>query len=632
MPRFLLYLIAIPLVLILAAALLLPLLLDKDKILDIAAAQVKQHTGATLQVAGESSLSIFPTLGVSLAQVSLEMPDAEQGSIQARSLEIGVQFMPLLGGEVAIDTIALDGVAARVVSKPDPDPVDTTQMNDEQLQAFYAKRQAEKEQAGRTAGTEVAVAVPLALEVANLSITDSRIELAEVGGETTVIEIVKLRGQGLNLDDRPMPLAAVIRLPGETPMTVSLDGTITLSQTTQMLGVKNLDVEITGALADTITVATSGTVDISRQIADLQLQADIADTRAEGQLRYASYESPQIDADLHLNRFTPALIAIAGADAAAADAAAAGAASNDNGEESAAGEGTPLPLDALRVMDTRANLRIDEVLWDGHRVTDLTAKLRVVKGEAILPTVTGTVHGGKLDMKANLNAKHSLAKLNTQGSLSAVDINEALAAAEVKPMMSGKASLSWKLHGQGNSSGALTNSLRGPIDLQTEEAMLLGMGVEKMLCEAVALINQEALSAEFPADSRFDALSVKIMMGDGKATLQPLQARLADIRLLGKGALDITSMDFDTTFTAKLLPGLSKLDPACRVNERITAIDWPVVCEGNVAGEPAQWCSVDSGEILSDMAEYELKRKAQEKIEDKLGEDAGKALKKLFGN
>ncbi|MFN3164161.1 MAG: hypothetical protein ACE37N_11950, partial [Pseudohongiellaceae bacterium] len=214
------------------------------------------------------------------------MPDAEQGSIQAGSLEIGVQFMPLLGGEVAIDTIALDGVAARVVSKPDPDPVDTTQMNDEQLQAFYAKRQADKEQAGKTAGAEVAVAVPLALEVANLSITDSRIELAEVGGETTVIEIVKLRGQGLNLDDRPMPLEAVIRLPGETPMTVSLDGTITLSQTTQMLGVKNLDVEITGALADTITVATSGTVDISRQIADLQLQADIADTRAEGQLRY----------------------------------------------------------------------------------------------------------------------------------------------------------------------------------------------------------------------------------------------------------------------------------------------------------------------------------------------------------
>jgi uncharacterized protein involved in outer membrane biogenesis len=234
-------------------------------------------------------------------------------------------------------------------------------------------------------------------------------------------------------------------------------------------------------------------------------------------------------------------------------------------------------------------------------------------------------------MKANLNAKHSLAKLNTQGSLSAVDISQALAAAELEPMMSGKASLDWKLHGEGNTSGALTNTLRGPISLQTEAAVLLGMGVEKMLCEAVALVNQESLSAEFPANSPFEALSVEIMMGEGKATLQPLRAKLADVRLLGKGAMDLNTLDFDTTFTAKLLPGLGELDPACRVNERISAIDWPLACKGNVAGEPGDWCSVDSGEILGDMAEYELKRKAQKKVEEKLGEEAGDALKKLFG-
>jgi uncharacterized protein involved in outer membrane biogenesis len=622
MPRILIYIIAIPLVLIIAAAILLPLLLDKDKILELAATQVKQQTGATLRVEGDSSISLFPALGVGLGQVSLEMPDVEQGKIQARSLQIGVQFMPLLSGEVAIDTIALDGVTARVVTTPDPDPIDTTGMSDEQLQAFYAKRQAEREQAGKTAGTEAAVAVPLALEVASLSITDSRIEMAEVGGDTTVIEILKLHGKGLNLDDRPMPLEAVIRMPGDTPMQVSLQGTLKLSQATQRLRIDNLDVKITGALAETISVATSGEVDISRQVADLQLQADIADTHAQGQLRYASFESPQIDANLHLNRFTPALIALAGPDAGAAS-------SNTSAPEG--DEDTPLPLDALRVMDTRAKLRIDEVLWDGHRVTDLKANLRVVKGAAILPSVTGNVHGGQLQMKANLNAKHSLAKLNTQGSLSAVDISQALAAAELEPMMSGKASLDWKLHGEGNTSGALTNTLRGPISLQTEAAVLLGMGVEKMLCEAVALVNQESLSAEFPANSPFEALSVEIMMGEGKATLQPLRAKLADVRLLGKGAMDLNTLDFDTTFTAKLLPGLGELDPACRVNERISAIDWPLACKGNVAGEPGDWCSVDSGEILGDMAEYELKRKAQKKVEEKLGEEAGDALKKLFG-
>ncbi len=629
MPRILLYLIAIPLIIVIAAAVLVPLLLDKEKILELAAAEVNKQTGATLRVEGESSLSILPVLGVKLEQVYVDMPDEGQGSLEARALEIGVQLMPLLSGQVAIDTIAIDGVVARLVTAPDPEPLDTSKMDDAQLQAFYAKRQAEREAAGKSAGTEAALAVPLALEVADLRITDSRVEMTEAGGDTSVIVIHTLRGQGLNLDGRAMPLEAAIQLPGETPTDILLTGSVTLSQQTQLLGIETMEVEVNGVLAETITLSTSGEVDINRQVADLQLLANIADTRAQGKVRYASFESPQIDADLHLNQFTPALLALAGADAAAADAAAAEAGSEN--EKSDGDADVPLPLDALRVMDTRASLLIDEVVWGAHRVTDLKARLRVVNGAAILPTVTGLVHGGKLDMKANLNAKHSLARLNTQGTLSDVDISQALAAAEVEPLLSGTANLNWKLHAQGNSSNALTSTLRGPIDLQTQDAVLGEIGVEKMLCEAVALVNQEALSAEFPSESRFEALSVKIVMGEGKAMLQPLTARLPDVRLLGKGALDINSMDFETTFKATLSSGLEKLDPACRVNQRITEIDWPVVCSGNVTGEPAKWCKVDTSAIVGDMAENELKRKAQEEVEEKFGKEAGDALKKFLG-
>ncbi|MEE4251901.1 MAG: AsmA-like C-terminal region-containing protein, partial [Alcanivoracaceae bacterium] len=196
----------------------------------------------------------------------------------------------------------------------------------------------------------------------------------------------------------------------------------------------------------------------------------------------------------------------------------------------------------------------------------------------------------------------------------------------------GIADLNWKLHGQGNSSQALTQTLRGPIELQTHDAVLRDMGIEQMLCEAVALVNQESLSANFPTESAFEALSISIMMGEGRAQLQPLKAKLANVRLLGKGALELASMDFDTTFTARLSAGLAKLDPACRVNERITAIDWPVVCKGNVTGEPADWCSVDSSEIIADLAENELKRAAQKEVEDKYGKEAGQVLRKLLGN
>ncbi len=139
-----------------------------------------------------------------------------------------------------------------------------------------------------------------------------------------------------------------------------------------------------------------------------------------------------------------------------------------------------------------------------------------------------------------------------------------------------------------------------------------------------------SLAADFPNSSAFEELSVKINLGKGKAKLQPLKAKFPDIRLSGKGTLDIVTMDFDTNFAAKLSPGLAKLDPACRVNDSITAIEWPVSCKGNVTGEPGDWCSVDTADIIEDLAGNELKRKAQKEVEKKYGEQAGSLLRGLL--
>ena len=151
MPRVLLYIIAIPLVLMIAAVILVPMLLDEEKLLSLAADEVRKQTGAELTVDGGVDLSLFPTLGLSLQQVALQMPSDQQPSLQARSLKIGVQVAPLLSGEVAIDTIFLDGVVLRIVTQPAPAPIDTSEFNDEQLAEFYAQRQAALEEAGRAA-------------------------------------------------------------------------------------------------------------------------------------------------------------------------------------------------------------------------------------------------------------------------------------------------------------------------------------------------------------------------------------------------------------------------------------------------------------------------------------------------
>lgn len=623
MPRLLLTIIAIPLVLIIAAAILIPLLLDKEKILEMAAQEVKKQTGATLTVDGEVGLTIFPTLGISLGEVSLEMPDPQQPSLEARGLDIAVQLMPLLSKEVAIDGISLDGLVVKIVTAPDPEPLDTSKMSDQELKAFYAKRKAAREEAGKAGEAESALAAPLAMNIQKLSVSDSRLEMTEAGGATTVVELLRLEGQDLNLDGRAIPVEADIRLPGDEPMEISLKGKVVVNPQTQLLGLETLDIEVRGAMPETITLKTSGELDIGRQVADLKLEAQIGETRAEGQLRYANFESPQIDTQLRMNLFNPAIFAIAGPEAAV---------ESQGDSETTESDDIPLPLDAIRVMDTRANLTIDKLVFEPHVVSNLKAKLRVVNGNVQLPKVTGQVHGGELNMKGSLIAKHAIARVNSQGSLTGVDIARVLESVESEPVLTGTADLSWKLHGKGNSSNALTQSMAGPIELVARDAVLVDMGVEQMMCEAVALVNQESLSAEFPGSSEFQALAIDIKLGKGKARLAPLKAQLGSIKLNGTGALDLSSQDFDTRFTARMSAGLEKLDPACRVNDRITSIDWPVNCKGNVTSEPGEWCSVDTGDIIEDLATQEVKRKATKEVEKKFGKEAGDLLKGLLGD
>ncbi len=599
-------------VLVIFATVILPMLMDKDKVLALAAREINQQTGATLTVDGEASLSLFPVMGVSLGDVSLAMPEEKQPGLRVETVQIGVQVLPLLKGNVQIDTIRLVGLSARLVSAPEEPHADTSHLSDKQLDAFYAKRRQDTASAGQNAGAEAILAVPMALNVQQLTVRDARVEIVDPAtGESTTIELPHLEISGLNLDGRPIPLSLQMNLPGKQPIAIDLNGSLRVDQQAQNVNLDELNVAISGATAKPLKLTSKGVIDLSRQIANLQLQVATGDTRGDGTLRYASFESPQIDTKLHLNRLDPALLVLAGPNAAA---------STDT--DAAAGRDQPLPLDAIRQIDTRAELTVDEAVFDVHTIHNLHAQLRALEGVIDIPVMTGTLHGGKLDAKATFDGKHNVANLNSSGGVSGLDLAAALAAMQSKPVMVGTASLDWKIQGGGRTADELVNSLAGPVHLTSDKVTLKGVPVQKMLCQGVALVNKEQLSASFPADSPFDALDASLQLADGALRLNPLRASLAGISLTGTGVMDLSGDAFKSTFTARLSPQMEKLDPACRVSKRLLAIDWPVQCKGQLSADPAGWCRVDTQEIIADLAKYEVQKQVQKK--------AGKLLNKFF--
>jgi uncharacterized protein involved in outer membrane biogenesis len=620
MSRLLLILIGVPLLLIVAAAILVPLLLDKEKVVAMAADTVREQTGAILTVDGDVDLSLFPTIGVSLDEANLVMPEEQGTEVSVRSLQIGVQVLPLLSGRLEIDSINLDGLLARLTSAPQEETpeIDTSGMSDQELEAMYAARREAMAEAGAAAQGQQVLAAPLALNIGRLSITDSRVELRDAEtGAVTALRIDTVQAQNLNLEGRPIPLELQLTVEGEQPINLGFDGSMIVAQHLQLVELESSSIEVTGVTAQPLRVELSGPVDIANQLADMQLVIMQGETRGEGSVRYASFESPQIEAKLQLNRFNPALLALAGPEAAASagDQPAAESPQGDSGD-------TPLPLDALRSIDTRARLQIDEATFDGHTIRNLKANLRAKEGDIRLTGLKGQLHGGQLDLSARFNARHNSAKLTLKGGLNKLDIATALAAMEAEPLMTGTASMDLTLKSGGRTSNELIQALRGPVTLTTDQVVLKGMALEKTLCRAVALANQESLSASFPDDSALRDLSADIEVRDGKARLNPLRVDLDGAALRGKGNFDLLSQEFKADFDAILSPELSEMDPACEVNERYTAVEWPVECRGSASGDPGDWCSVDTEDILEQLAKNEAKRKVKK--------EAGKLVEKLF--
>ena len=80
-------------------------------------------------------------------------------------------------------------------------------------------------EAGAASAEQSPLTLPLALNVASLSITDSRLERTDVKtNETTVVELQELKARGLNLDNRAIPLKLKLRLVREEPVELALEG------------------------------------------------------------------------------------------------------------------------------------------------------------------------------------------------------------------------------------------------------------------------------------------------------------------------------------------------------------------------------------------------------------------------
>jgi len=114
-------LVAVFAVLLVVAAVVLPMVIDPNDYKDEIASQVAKQTGRTLNIEGDMELSVFPWLGLDIGPAQLSNAAGFDDPYMARmeTVQVRVKLLPLLRKQLEVDTVRLNGLKLNLARDKD---------------------------------------------------------------------------------------------------------------------------------------------------------------------------------------------------------------------------------------------------------------------------------------------------------------------------------------------------------------------------------------------------------------------------------------------------------------------------------------------------------------------------------
>src|SRR5258706_1602577 len=81
--------------------------------------QAMKAKNRTVSIEGTPKVRLFPVAGIALGKTSISEPASDRVFVALDSAEIAVRAMPLLSGEVALETLKVSGLRANLVRRKD---------------------------------------------------------------------------------------------------------------------------------------------------------------------------------------------------------------------------------------------------------------------------------------------------------------------------------------------------------------------------------------------------------------------------------------------------------------------------------------------------------------------------------
>ncbi len=299
--------IGVALLLVVAAVVVVPMVVDPNDFKQEIIQRVHEQTGRDLKIAGDLNISVFPWIGVQVDGVELSNAKGfGKGPFAAvKHASLRVKLMPLLEKKVEVDTIGLEGVALNLARKGNG----SANWDD------LAKGGKQKKGA-KTQGSKDGPALE-GLAIGGIDIKDARITWDDAqAGQSYEISDFNLKS-GAIVPGSPVGLSMEMSLRSREPALnarIGLGGTVELNQADRQINVRglNLTLEAEGAalpngklqaeLDSILLLALDGhafaLLDLKARSGALNITGDIKGTKL-------NTNTPQFSGKLAVAEFSP---------------------------------------------------------------------------------------------------------------------------------------------------------------------------------------------------------------------------------------------------------------------------------------------------------------------------------------
>ena len=598
--KILVGLIGLIILLFVLAAVLLPLIYDKEDLKATIAVRVQEQTGRELDIAGDLDFSVFPWLAVEVADLSLsnapgfgDQPFARIG--QAR---VGVALVPLFRKQVSIDEVTIDGLElALAVNEKGQNNWDdlggeeeSGASQDSGSDLFSGKRvaglniqNARVEYRDRQAGAHYRLrdfslqtgalgdAQPVPLELKALVEDVAAGSRAEVSLAATAA--VDLEAEKYRLDDFELSLDSE-----DGPPVSLLAPRLDMDLAAQTLQLESFTAETSGLrvegavsgqkiLDDPVFSGSFGTGEFSPVEVMEKLGEAVPETADPGVLQRARmmanfsgggtrFALTDFTMELDDSRFTGELEAGNFEQPDIGFTLAVDSIDLDRylepADESAGEDEVAIPQEELKGMEVQGRLRAGTLRMAGLEFSEAEVGVSIRNGKLRLNPLTAGFYGGRYSGDIALDGSGSEPRLTLDEKIDGVTFQRLVADLVENESLSGVAVGHAELTGRGRTDSQMLDSLQGDLGLTLNEGALEGINIWYEIRRGMALYKGLPPPEPEPNRTVFSRLNLDASVQEGVVTTRELIGDLPFLTVQGNGTVDLGRSEVDLGMVAEV--------------------------------------------------------------------------------